>query len=345
MRRTTRRECLRSAAAAALGLVSSRLLRGVTVEQKTWFTIALGEYSFNTAYRAGQYDPLQLASLTRNKFGLSAIDYVSSFWADKAKDQNFLRELKKRASDNGIVNHIILVDLSGPQLGDLDASRRNAAIHAHRPWLDVASFLGCSGIRVNLSGVGLNGFGSPGNKQAVLRSSVDGYGRLLEFARPHNLDVLVQNHMGYSCDPDWLVGVMRQVNNKHAGIEADPGHFQEVFAGVETDPKHLQQIFSANKPRHQPAIKTGQSFDLYAGWAKIMPYAKAVNAKTHAFDARGDETTIDYRRILQITKKAGYTGYVGIEWEPEGKGRQMSPTEGIEATKALLRRHGGAAAS
>lgn len=331
MRKITRRSCLQSMAAASIGFASSRLLRAAPAEQNSWFTIALGEYSFNTAYREGKYNPLDLPGLTRKQFGLHAIDYVSSFWADKAKDRNFLRELKKRASDNGVVNHIILVDLPGPQLGDLDASSRTAAIEAHRPWIEVASFLDCSGIRVNLNGFGLNGFGEPGNKQAVLASSVEGYGRLLEIGARNNLDVLVQNHLGYSCDPDWLVRVMQQVDNKHAGIEADPGHFQEIF--------------SVNVPGHGNQTKTGESFELYAGWAKIMPYAKAVNAKTQAFDAQGNETTMDYRRLLAITRKSGYTGYIGIEWEPKGKGQEMSPSQGIEATKALLRRYGGRAAS
>ena len=325
----TRRSCLRSLTAAAMALASSRLLRAESTELKPRLSIALGEYSFNTDYQAGQYNPLDLASETRKKFGLGAIDYVSSFWADKAKDAVFLRELKKNAQGNGIVNHIILVDLPGPQLGDLDASRRKAAIEAHRPWLEIAQFMGCNGVRVNLSGFDSNGFGTPGNKQAVLASSVEGYGRLLEYGAQANLDVLVQNHMGYSCDPDWLVRVMQQVNNKHAGIEADPGHFQEIFL--------------VNQTGNPPKVTKGASFDLYAGWAKLMPYSKALNAKTHAFNAHGDETTINYQKLLAITKKSSYSGYIGIEWEPEGPGRQMSPAEGIEATKALLRRYGASA--
>lgn len=324
----TRRSCLRAMAAGAVGLASSRLAPAA-INPKAALTIALGEYSFNTEYKAGTYNPLDLAQFTRKKFGLGVIDYVSSFWGDKAKDQSFLRELKQRAGDYGIVNHIILVDIPGPQLGDLEKDRRQAAIEAHRPWLEIAKFLDCSGIRVNLSGFDLNGFGTPGNKQAVLRSSVEGYGELLGYGAQDNLDVLVQNHIGYSCDPDWLIQVMRQVNNPHSGIEADPGHFQEIFV--------------VNNPGNGPRIKTGESFDLYASWAKILPYSKALNAKTHAFDAEGNETTIDYRRIIGLAIKSGYRGYIGIEWEPEGTGQQMTPSEGIQATKALLRRYGAEA--
>ncbi len=325
MRITSRRDCLKTIAMGAVGL-APQLSRFASAELQSRIRIALGEYSFNTDYRAGRYDPLQLASITRKRFGMRAIDYVSSFWADKARNQEFLRGMKQRAADNGVANHLILVDLQGPQLGDLDKGRREAAIQEHRPWLDVAAFLHCSGIRVNLSGFDLNGFGRPGNKQAVGDAAVQGYGRLLEYAAHSNLQVLVQNHTGYSCDPDWLVGIMRRVDNPLAGIEADPGHFQEIF-------------FSQG-PHHREV--QGESFDLYASWAKLMPYSRALNAKTHAFDAAGNETTMDYQRIMGIANKAGYAGYIGIEWEPEGEGLKMSDSQGIEATAKLLRRYGAA---
>ena len=320
MHSMTRRKFLEHSAAAA-GSLAALPTSSSAAESKIFFKIALGEYSFNSVYRAGKYNPLELASLTRKKFQLGAIDYVSTFWADKAHDKTFLAELKKRASDNDITNHIILVDLPGPQLGDPHSSSRAAAVEAHRFWLGVAQVLGCRGIRVNL-----NGFGRSGDKQAALSFAVDGYSKLLQYGERDNLDILVQNHIGYTCDPDWLVTVMKQVNNKHAGIEADPGHFQELFllpkAGGGYD------------------VQNGESFDLYAGWAKLMPFTKTANAKTHNFDANGNETTIDYRHLLAIMKNAGFRGYIGIEWEPAGTGTQLTSSEGINKTKALLEKDG-----
>lgn len=318
----TRRTYLKNSAAVMASWTPLSALASAT-ESKLFFKIALGEYSFNTAYRQGKYNPLELASLTRKQFQLGAIDYVSSFWADKARNRTFLAELKKRAADNGIANHLILVDLPGPQLGDQDASSRTAGVDAHRLWLEVARFLDCSGIRVNL-----NGFGKPGQKEAALKFAVEGYNKLLEYGARDNLDILVQNHIGYSCDPDWLVEVMKQVNNKRAGIEADPGHFEEIFI--------------VPKPGGGNEVLNSQRFDLYTGWTKLMPFTKAVNAKTHSFDAGGNETAMDYRRLLHILKKAGYRGYIGIEWEPEGPGKQLTPSEGIQMTKALLEKDGTA---
>jgi len=323
----TRREHLRRLGTGAAGLACFPFeALGAPPPPRLFFKIALGEYSFNSLFRAGKYDPLDLAGLTRNEFGLDAIDYVSSFWTDKAKDQAFLRELKKRAEDHRVFNHVILVDLPQSELGDLNESRRVAAVEAHREWIDIAKFLQCPSIRVNLNGFSLEGFGTPGHKEASLKASADGYARLLRYGAENGINVIVQNHLGYSCDPDWLVSVMKQVNSPYAGIQADPDHFEELFVAVKTG--------ASNE------VKKGPSFDKYQGLEKIMPYAKAVNAKTHAFDTEGYETTLDYRRILRIVKASGYRSYIGIEWEPEGQGRQMPVPDGIKATKALLEKDG-----
>ena len=64
----------------------------------------------------------------------------------------------------------------------------------------------------------------------------------------------------------------------------------------------------------------------------MMPFARGVSAKSYRFDDQGQETTINYRRMLRIVKEAGFVGYIGIEYE----GHELSEPEGILATKALL---------
>jgi sugar phosphate isomerase/epimerase len=65
-----------------------------------------------------------------------------------------------------------------------------------------------------------------------------------------------------------------------------------------------------------------------------MPFAKGVSAKSYDFDAAGNETKIDFRRMMKIVLDAGYRGYVGIEYE----GSRMGELEGIDATRRLLER-------
>ncbi|MGC9343116.1 MAG: hypothetical protein ACP5E3_10470, partial [Bacteroidales bacterium] len=72
--------------------------------------------------------------------------------------------------------------------------------------------------------------------------------------------------------------------------------------------------------------------DRYQGVKELMPYAKGVSAKSHDFNKKGQETHTDYEKMIKIVKDAGYTGYIGIEYEGSG----LSEDEGIMVTKSLL---------
>jgi len=133
-----------------------------------------------------------------------------------------------------VLNHVTLVGLPQAELGGLDESRRPAAIETHREWIDVAKFLGCPSVRVNLNGFDLGEFGAPGHKEASLKGSVDGYTRLLKIGAQSGISEIVQNHVGYTCDPGWLASVVKQVNSKYAGIRSDPDHFEELLVAVKT---------------------------------------------------------------------------------------------------------------
>jgi hypothetical protein len=75
-------------------------------------------------------------------------------------------------------------------------------------------------------------------------------------------------------------------------------------------------------------------YDRYKGVTELMPFAKGVSAKSHEFDSNGNSQETDYRKMLQIVKSAGYTGYIGVEYEGSG----LPEHEGIRATKKLLER-------
>ena len=81
-------------------------------------------------------------------------------------------------------------------------------------------------------------------------------------------------------------------------------------------------------------VSREQEYDRYKGVAELMPFAKGVSAKSHDFDAAGNETGTDYARMLDIVIKSPYRGFIGIEYE----GQTLGEYEGIRATKALLER-------
>ena len=178
--------------------------------------------------------------------------------------------------------------------GDPDQAARMKAVENHYKWVDAARFLGCHSIRVNAY--------SKGTPEEQARLCADGLAKLGEYASKQNINVIVENHGGLSSRGDWLTGVMQKVNMKNVGTLPDFGNFYE--------------------------------YDRYKGVEEMMPFAKGVSAKTHDFGPYGDELFVDYTRLLEIVKAAGYRGRIGIEFE----GDRVSEADGIRLTKALLER-------
>lgn len=262
------------------------------------FRISLAEWSLHRALFDGRLDNLDFPRVTRTDYGLDAVEYVNQFFKDKAEDMTYLRDLKGRADGHGVENLLIMCDGEGA-LGDPDAALRTQAVENHHKWVTAAAFLGCHSIRVNAR--------SQGTVDEQRRLAADGLRRLTEFAAQHEINVIVENHGGLSSNGAWLAGVMRAVDHPRCGTLPDFGNFQ---------------------------VAEGEWYDRYRGVQELMPFAKAVSAKSHDFDERGNERHTDYVRMLRIVLDAGYRGWVGIEYE----GDVLPEPEGIRATKALLER-------
>lgn len=273
--------------------------------KELFFQISLAQWSMNKSFFGGKLDNLDFAATAKNQFGLDGIEYVNQFFKDKAEDSAYLAEMKKRADDNGVKSLLIMIDREGDLGGTVDAERIKA-VENHYKWVDAAKYLGCHSIRVNAAG--------QGTAEEVAQAAVDGLGKLSEYAAKAGLNVIVENHGGYSSDGSWLAGVMSQVNMGNCGTLPDFGNF---------------------------CIKRGEDgcddmYDRYKGVTELMPFAKAVSAKTHDFDADGNEINTDYKKMLQIVKSAGYKGYIGVEYE----GSELDEVTGIQKTIDLMKRVG-----
>ena len=284
-------------AGAAIPFSAGRIL--AADDKKELFKISLAQWSLNKALFGRKLDHLDFAKVAKTEFGIDAVEYVNQFFMDKAKDKSYLADMKKRAADHGVTSVLIMCDNEG-DLGNSDEQARTKAVENHYKWVDAAKYLGCHSIRVN----------APSNPrlsyEEQMKLAADGLRRLTEFAAKQEINVIVENHGGLSSNGAWLAGVMKEVNLPRCGTLPDFGNF----------------VIDRN---------TNEEYDKYKGVADLMPYAKGVSAKSYAFDAEGNETTIDYPRMMKIVLDAGYHGYVGIEYE----GRAPEP-EGIMATKKLL---------
>lgn len=267
------------------------------------FRISLAQWSLHRAYQQEKLDPLKYAETTKKDYDIEAVEYVNQFYMNKKKDDDYLKDLKKVADDNGVVSVLIMCDNEG-NLGDPDEAKRSKAVSNHGRWLEWAKFLGCHSIRVNAASDWKKGFAE------TQKLAADGLRKLSEEGDKLGLNVIVENHGGLSSHGEWLAGVMKLVDHKRCGTLPDFGNF-----GI-------------GKIEGQPA-----QYDRYKGVDELMPYAKGVSAKSHDFDDKGNETKTDYRKMLEIVlKKHKYTGFIGIEYE----GGKIGEPEGIRATKKLL---------
>ncbi|HEY7182086.1 MAG TPA: sugar phosphate isomerase/epimerase family protein [Blastocatellia bacterium] len=265
---------------------------------KQLFKISLAQWSLHRALFKKELDNLDFAKTARRDFGISAVEYVNQFFKDKAKDRAYLGEMLKRSREQGVENRLIMCDGEGA-LGDPDEAKRLQAVENHYKWVEAAKFLGCKMIRVNAQ--------SQGDYDEQMKLAADGLRRLTEFGAKAKIAVVVENHGGLSSNGQWLVGVIKMVNHPMCGTLPDFGNFR---------------------------VSEDEEYDRYKGVAEMMPFAKAVSAKSNDFDERGEEIHTDYHRMIKIVLDAGYNSFLGIEYEGDG----MSEPDGIRATKKLLER-------
>lgn len=288
-------------------------------KKEIFFRISLGQWSLHRTYFGetsklgkadflkqlqnnpgrllqGEINPLYFARHARKMFGIDAIEYVNTFYFDKAENPGYLHELKKIADNEGVKSVLIMCDAEGA-LDDPDSVVREQAVKNHYKWVDMAKYLGCHAIRVNTN--------SKGSFEEQMKYAADGLRKLTEFAAKVNINVVVENHGGLSSHGRWLAETIRMVDHPNCGTLPDFGNF---------------------------SISETEQYDIYKGTEELMPLAKGVSAKTFNFDENGNEAKMDYYRLMKIVKDAGYTGYVGIEYE----GDELTEEEGVRKTRDLL---------
>jgi sugar phosphate isomerase/epimerase len=277
------------------------------------YKLSLAQWSLNKLIFTGKADPMDFAS-TAKEMGFEGLEYVSQLYTKEnvnfsMKDaglQSILNELKKRSDSLGLENLLIMIDGEG-DLSFSDEKATQTSIDNHKKWIDAAQFLGCHSIRINL-------FGEE-DPEAWVKNSIKSLKALATYAAPKNVNIIVENHGGLSSNGGLLARVMTETAMTNVGTLPDFGNFCLKKEG--------------GARWGAPCI---EEYDKYEGIAELMPFAKGVSAKSYAFDSEGNETTVDYYKMMQLVKDSGFEGYIGTEFE----GDVEDPTEGIAATRALI---------
>ena len=267
--------------------------------------ISLAQWSLNKSIKNGKLPILDFAKKARS-FDIEGIEFVSGLYTrdtdilERMSMNSLAKELIKRSDDYGIDNVLFMID----NQGDLASSNKNErfqAIDNHKRWIDLSAEIGCKTMRVNLNG--------EKDLNKWTKNSVKSLTALNKYNE--NINVVVENHGGLSSSGKYLSNVMSKVKLENCGTLPDFGNF--CMNG-------------------SPWGNCTQMYDRYLGTEELMPYAHAVSAKSYDFDDEGNETSIDYKRMMGIVKRSGYQGYVGIEYE----GNRLGEDDGIIATKKLL---------
>ena len=239
------------------------------------FKISLAQWSNHRALKGGKLTNMEWPEFTKKNFDILGLEFVNQFFKDKAKDMKYLDELKKRVSDLGMSNVLIMVDGEG-HLGAGTDAKRQKTVDQHKKWVEAAKFLGCHSIRVNS-----HGEGTTDDEKAL--NCVKGLTALTTFAQDHQINIIVENHGGLSSNGEWMAKVLGDVGLDECGSLPDFGNFH--------------------------------GYDRYKGLKELMPFAKGVSAKSHDFNEAGEETKTDFKKALQIVLDHKYHGWVGVEYE------------------------------
>jgi L-ribulose-5-phosphate 3-epimerase len=228
--------------------------------------ISLAQWALVEEVRAGKWKTLEFAMIAREDFGLNGIEYVNTLLEIPTED--YLRQLKNNAADHNVSNVLIMVDEEGDGCMPTKEGRRQFEIN-HRKWIDAAHYLGCASIRTNCRG--------PENvkKDEALKWAAESYNMLLEYAMPAKIIVLIENHGGVSNDPEFMVALMKEVDNSFFGTYPD---------------------------WREPS----EDFDNYAYLQKTLPYARGMSYRNQPTE----ELTA---KMIRLTKNLGYNGWYGIE--------------------------------
>jgi sugar phosphate isomerase/epimerase len=262
--------------------------------------------------REDKISPYEFASLA-SKWGFEGLEYVSQLYTDVTKSDNqdaaiklFIQKNNELSAKFGLKNILIMVDEEG-NLATQNEEERLTAIKNHKKWINAAAEMGCHSIRINLFGETDPELWKSYSKLSLIKLS--------EYALPLNVNIIVENHGYLSSNAALLMELINEVNMKNCGTLPDFGNFCLK--------RENNELWNA------PCV---ESYDNYKGIAEMMPKAFAVSAKSYDFDGEGNETTLDYQRLISIVKSNGYDQYIGIEYE----GSRLSEEEGILATRDLL---------
>ncbi len=228
--------------------------------------ISLAQWALVDEIKAGKWKNLDFPAIAREVFDLNGIEFVNTLF--EVPHVNYLNQLKQNADDHGVEMILIMVDAEGDGAEPTLELRKQFAVN-HRKWIDIAHYLGCQAVRTNCRAP------KDADKKEALKWATESYHMLLEYAKPAGIKVCIENHGGVSNDPDWMLDLIKKVDDPNFGTYPD---------------------------WRSPS----DEFDNIGYLKKTIPYAFGQSYRNQPTEEQSAE-------MIKISQDAGYKGWYGIE--------------------------------
>ncbi|MGI9540490.1 MAG: sugar phosphate isomerase/epimerase family protein [Flavobacteriaceae bacterium] len=302
-----------------ISIISCKNVTKNTPENSTplFFKLSLAQWSFHRTFRSDSVSPYEFAKMA-HELGFEGLEYVNQLYPDVMKSEDkpaaiksFIEKNNALAAEHKMQNVLIMIDGEG-DLSSSDDQARKTAVENHKLWIEAAHQMNCTSVRLNLYG--------EKNPQKWIANSIKSLSELSDYASGLNINVIVENHGRITSNVPLLMQAINGAEKINCGTLPDFGNFCVSEEGYGS-------VFDGS---------CDNIYDPYKGVTEMMTKAFGVSAKSNDFDKEGNEITLNFNSLLQIVKDAGYTGYIGVEYE----GSRLSEKEGIIATKSLLEKVG-----
>jgi sugar phosphate isomerase/epimerase len=282
----------------AISLIAAMAPAPLKAEEKEapkTYTIGLSMYSLRQLFQNGKLDALDYPEFAKKTFGITEIDvWDGGFPADKRTDMEYYKELKKRSDAAG--TNIFLVMTGAVDANGKTADERKLAGMKFSLAVDQAVVLGSDFVRVFLLAPDLE-------RDVAITNSIEALAPLADYAKSKGIIILIEpGSSKWSKQGPFLADLAKKMD--HPALKLMPD-----FGKMQYD-------------------------DPYGGTVAMMPFSISISAKSYNFDKDGNETTLDYTRLMKSVNDTNYKGIVAIEYE----GEKLGPVEGVKATQKLLQR-------
>lgn len=207
-----------------------------------------------------------------------------------SREPAYLDQLKSALDEQRLT--VLSMPIDAGNISVADPAWREDDLAEIEGWIDLAADLGARYVRANASSYVAQ------EPLAPLDVTIASYRRLCDHAGARGLTMTIENHGGLTADPETIVRIVEGVGPDRLKVCLDTANFAPV---------------AGQQARRTPPDGIDPE-PLYAGLARIAPFAGIVHAKTLWFDSDGNHLVYDAGRTLRIVRDAGFTGPISIEY-------------------------------